>query len=533
MGGGQSSTSPVIINKTNDFEKQISPLMQGFFKLESIFQAGRPISLEGSEFSQLNLTSDAYIEDRNLHVIFSPSAKELHRRKFKKRLNVGNFSQSLNALLKRKAFIAINYSRERVVVVRDNQDLTALKTLVTNQSNNKSSEPKEAFCPRFNAKFDGDYSFKTLIDIFFEIGTFIESVGLRVNQCALHASKAKLSKTDLLLLESVSLFWNEFESVLANSQVVRFNNMFETFSVPHGEAFKSLSSKSKRSLNNIIIDEFQDISPEVAKWIKATLSTLTQEHFKTSLMCVGDDFQSIYGWRGSSPEFLVDYKKRFPSERFGVVRMSQNYRSYQSIVDTAESCLQYKKAFNKHGQCIRMDSEKRLSFIGVGKTKGENNTQIIHTAFQTLVSIHELLVKECDSHDGLDLLVMAKSNSVLNEIIDRFKKSNIRQKGIEVEFQTFHRSKGLEAKYCLLFEDCDYDNLHMIKNYLYHLAKFGSSFDDAQKEEAMRLAYVAVTRAKEGVWWVAPHDTQGSYQKAKAFAEQAGYTQSEEATYIH
>lgn len=520
MGDKDSNLSPSVIAKTNDFEKQIAPLMQGFFKLDTTLKAGRPISMEGTEFSQLKLTSDAYIESHRLHVIFSPNAKELEERKLKKKLHVGSFSQNLSALLKRRAFIAINYSKENVYVVRDNQDLIALRALLSNLLANKLNESEDVFCPRFNAKFDGDFLFKTLVDVFFEIGTFAESIGLKVGLCALHARKTEMSETDKLLLESVSLFWGEFESVLANAQVVRFNNMFETFSRPHGNAFKSLPPKIKRSLTNIIIDEFQDISPEVANWVKATLYTLTQEHFKTSLMCVGDDFQSIYGWRGSSPEFLLDYKERFPSDSYGNVKMHQNYRSYQSIVDSAESCLQYKVAFQKHGQCIHNDQELRLVFIGAGSIKDGNKSQVIQTASETLLAIHKSLAEEGISHDGVDLLVMAKSNVVLDEVMARFKKSNVGRKGLDVEFQTYHRSKGLEARYCLLIEDCDYDKQHMAKNYLYSLGKFGSSFDDAQKEEAMRLAYVAVTRAKEKVWWVAPDDAGGSYLVAKEYVKQ-------------
>lgn len=146
-----------------------------------------------------------------------------------------------------------------------------------------------------------------------------------------------------------------------------------------------------------------------------------------------------------------------------------------------------------------------------------------------MMNLARSLLNEDLKDKDCDLLVMAKTNVALNYLREQYKRAPksewITKSGdqIDIRFETFHRSKGLEARYCLLVEDCHYDNEHPTKNYLYNLAGFRMSFDDAQREEAMRLAYVAVTRAKEKVWWIAPEGSEGGFMSAKIYAEKIGH----------
>jgi superfamily I DNA/RNA helicase len=69
-----------------------------------------------------------------------------------------------------------------------------------------------------------------------------------------------------------------------------------------------------------MIDEFQDVSPQIVSWIRASLAEIRSRgpamHVgrgaqRSSLLCVGDDWQSIYGWRGSSPSYFMEFNKEF------------------------------------------------------------------------------------------------------------------------------------------------------------------------------------------------------------------------------
>ena len=65
-------------------------------------------------------------------------------------------------------------------------------------------------------------------------------------------------------------------------------------------------------------------------------------------MAIGDDWQSIYGWRGSSPELFIDFDRHFPSKGRGtcsaVLTLANNYRSIEPIIRDAEALLGWRAA---------------------------------------------------------------------------------------------------------------------------------------------------------------------------------------------
>jgi len=84
------------------------------------------------------------------------------------------------------------------------------------------------------------------------------------------------------------------------------------------------------------------------------------------------------------------------------------------------------------------------------------------------------------------------------------------------EGQRLHRSKGLEAESCVLVGDCVYDGEFPFRNLVYELAGFPASYDRSQRDEAKRLAYVAMTRAKgEYIWFAEPSAVDSAFQEAQ------------------
>lgn len=87
---------------------------------------------------------------------------------------------------------------------------------------------------------------------------------------------------------------------------------------------------------HILIDEFQDINQMQFETIKL----LTGE--RKNLFIVGDDDQSIYGFRGAKPEIMLGFKKEYPDTK--EVLLKTNYRSTQSIVKGASKVIKNNKS---------------------------------------------------------------------------------------------------------------------------------------------------------------------------------------------
>lgn len=95
---------------------------------------------------------------------------------------------------------------------------------------------------------------------------------------------------------------------------------------------------------HMLVDEMQDTNP--LQW--ALLEPLKD---KVSLFCVGDDAQSIYGFRGADFENIHHFKDRVPNAQ--VFKLEQNYRSTQEILDLSnwlldQSEIQYNKRLDAH-----------------------------------------------------------------------------------------------------------------------------------------------------------------------------------------
>ncbi|WP_428771966.1 DNA helicase II [Vibrio sp.] len=82
---------------------------------------------------------------------------------------------------------------------------------------------------------------------------------------------------------------------------------------------------------HILVDEFQDTNNIQYAWLRMMAGP------QCHVMIVGDDDQSIYGWRGAKVENIEKFTREFPS--VNTVRLEQNYRSTKTILDAANTLI--------------------------------------------------------------------------------------------------------------------------------------------------------------------------------------------------
>lgn len=142
----------------------------------------------------------------------------------------------------------------------------------------------------------------------------------------------RLVKAHALTDQEVALAWETlaaFEQEKANSNTVDFDDLiyFPLLRIARDEAFRQ---QVQESIGHIIVDEYQDTNRIQYEIVRR----LGQGH--CGVTCVGDDDQSIYGWRGAEVSNLKRFIAHF---RASELRLEQNYRSTQQIVDHASRLI--------------------------------------------------------------------------------------------------------------------------------------------------------------------------------------------------
>jgi DNA helicase-2/ATP-dependent DNA helicase PcrA len=92
----------------------------------------------------------------------------------------------------------------------------------------------------------------------------------------------------------------------------------------------------QRRFQHILVDEFQDTNAIQYAWVRLMAGA------ETPVFVVGDDDQSIYGWRGARIENIHDFQKHFSNTR--VIRLEQNYRSSGTILKAANALISENKS---------------------------------------------------------------------------------------------------------------------------------------------------------------------------------------------
>ncbi|HEX7447235.1 MAG TPA: UvrD-helicase domain-containing protein [Pirellulales bacterium] len=147
------------------------------------------------------------------------------------------------------------------------------------------------------------------------------------------AEAVALAATDKEHLAAMA--YRRYQRALKAAGAVDFDDLLLCTEELFGAAPDALAAEAGR-FSHLLIDEYQDTNGSQYRIIKA----LAAPH--RNLCVVGDDDQSIYGWRGAEVTHILRFQRDWPEAK--VVRLEENYRSCGAILEMANRLI----AFNRH-----------------------------------------------------------------------------------------------------------------------------------------------------------------------------------------
>lgn len=320
-----------------------------------------------------------------------------------------------------------------------------------------------------------------------------------------------------LFLDICNDCYLEYERWLKENKAVDFEDMINE----SARILKEVKDmKQKLDFKYIIVDEYQDISRQRFDLTKA-LSEVTD----AKIIAVGDDWQSIYAFSGSDITLFTKFAEKMGYAK--MLKIVKTYRNSQDVIDIAGSFIQR----NSEQISKQLISPKRIedpviiyTYDSTSKGRDGNRRSGANYALSSAVetALGRLLeYKKAENKTAGPILVLGRfgfdgdhlEKSGLFEYINRGDKiKSVKYPELDITFMTAHSSKGL-----------GYDDVIIVngKNETYgfpskieddpvlaFVIKGDRSIDYAEER---RLFYVAMTRTKNRVFFVAPEQNPSEF----------------------
>ena len=139
----------------------------------------------------------------------------------------------------------------------------------------------------------------------------------------------KVDKNDLKAVK-IAKVYQTYQKMLKESNALDFDDLIYK-TVLLFRNFPEVLEKYQDRFRYIMVDEYQDTNTS-----QYELVAMLADKYK-NLCVVGDDDQSIYGWRGANIRNILDFEKDFPDTV--VIKLEQNYRSTKKILEAANAVI--------------------------------------------------------------------------------------------------------------------------------------------------------------------------------------------------
>ena len=323
-----------------------------------------------------------------------------------------------------------------------------------------------------------------IINIIKMQGKTIEQVR-EVNDSIAFIDSYNYSKNELLL-DIVEYVYDEYSEYLSKNNKLDFVDMVKkaTYYIESGQYTKKYKY--------IIIDEYQDISTDRVKLIKAL-----REINDAKLFCVGDDWQSIYRFAGSDVSFFTEFENTFGYTEKS--KIENTYRFGDNVIKLSEKFIQTNP--NQIKKKLKSSQNKKTD-ICICSYNVENKYVLLEDILSKIPKESKVLL--LDRYDEYRYQIKVKK--VIDNIKNKYKKD------LNIVYKTIHQSKGLEADYVVVL-----NNTNKIKGFPSKIENenlIDLILEKEEKypfEEERRLFYVAMTRCKKGLFFMVDYDIKSEF----------------------
>ena len=143
------------------------------------------------------------------------------------------------------------------------------------------------------------------------------------------------AQAELKNYKQIAKIYEEYEAYLLENNLVDFDDLLAlTFQLL--EENKQLAIDTSEKYRYIMIDEYQDTNELQLKLLQKLCTT------HNNLCVVGDDDQSIYGWRGAHVRNILEFHEDF--EDAYIVKLEHNYRSKEPILKVANALIEHNRS---------------------------------------------------------------------------------------------------------------------------------------------------------------------------------------------
>jgi DNA helicase-2/ATP-dependent DNA helicase PcrA len=215
---------------------------------------------------------------------------------------------------------------------------------------------------------------------------------------------AALAQTDIEHLAAAA--YRRYQKCLKASGAVDFDDLL----LLTEELFQTARIRTEESsrFDHVLIDEYQDTNCNQYRIVRA----LSAGH--RNLCVVGDDDQSIYGWRGADVSHILRFRDDWPDAK--VVRLEENYRSTDQILSLANRLIRCNK--------IRHEKTLRAARMGGEKPRIRQFDSELDEARQTVTDIRRCLQQP--GREASDFAILFRTNEQTRPFETELRSAGIR-----------------------------------------------------------------------------------------------------------